>query len=128
MIPGEVFARAGDIELNAGRPTVALAVTNSGDRPIQVGSHYHFAETNTALVFDRAAARGFRLNIPAGTAVRFEPGQKRSVELVALSGARIVYGFTGAVMGPLDKAVQKVKEVKEAKRTSTKRKAKRGRR
>ena len=102
MMPGELFARDGEVELNAGRPTVTLDVTNSGDRPIQVGSHYHFAETNAALVFDRAAARGFRLNIPAGTAVRFEPGQRRRVELVALSGARIVYGFTASVMGPLD--------------------------
>src|SRR5512136_143282 len=99
MIPGEVIAKSGDIELNAGRATVELEVANTGDRPIQVGSHYHFAETNGALSFDRAAARGFRLNIAAGTAVRFEPGQKRTVELVALSGSRIVYGFTGAVMG-----------------------------
>jgi urease subunit beta len=102
MIPGELIPRDGDIELNAGRATVTLTVANTGDRPIQVGSHYHFAETNAALEFDRAAARGFRLNIPAGTAVRFEPGQKRTVELVALAGARVVYGFTGAVMGPLD--------------------------
>ncbi len=102
MIPGEVWPRDGDIELNAGRTTLTLAVANTGDRPIQVGSHYHFAETNAALAFDRAAARGFRLNIPAGTAVRFEPGQKRTVELVALAGDRIVYGFTGAVMGALD--------------------------
>jgi urease subunit beta len=101
MIPGEVLVADGDVELNAGRPTVTLAVANTGDRPIQVGSHYHFAETNAALSFDRAAARGFRLNIAAGTAVRFEPGQTRSVELVALAGARIVYGFAGAVMGPL---------------------------
>ena len=103
MIPGEILARAGDVELNMGRNTITLAVANTGDRPIQVGSHYHFAETNAALVFDRTAARGFRLNIAAGTAVRFEPGQERTVELVALSGARIVYGFTGAVMGPLAK-------------------------
>ena len=102
MIPGELFVLDGDLEQNAGRPTVTLTVANTGDRPIQVGSHYHFAETNAALKFDRALARGFRLNIAAGTAVRFEPGQKRKVELVALSGARIVYGFTGAVMGPLD--------------------------
>jgi len=102
MIPGELIPRAGDVELNAGRTTVTLEVANTGDRPIQVGSHYHFAETNAALAFDRAAARGFRLNIPAGTAVRFEPGQKRAVELVALAGDRIVYGFTGAVMGALD--------------------------
>ena len=102
MIPGELIPKDGDLELNAGRGTITLTVANTGDRPIQVGSHYHFAETNAALAFDRAAARGFRLNIAAGTAVRFEPGQKRVVELVALSGARIVYGFTGAVMGPLD--------------------------
>jgi urease subunit beta len=102
MIPGELIAQDGELELNAGRATVRLAVANTGDRPIQVGSHYHFAETNAALAFDRAAARGFRLNIAAGTAVRFEPGQSRTVELVALAGARVVYGFTGAVMGPLD--------------------------
>jgi urease subunit beta len=102
MIPGELIPKDGDLELNAGRAVITLTVANTGDRPIQVGSHYHFAETNAALAFDRAAARGFRLNIAAGTAVRFEPGQKRVVELVALSGARIVYGFTGAVMGPLD--------------------------
>jgi urease subunit beta len=102
MIPGELLVQDGAIELNAGRSTIALTVANTGDRPIQVGSHYHFAETNAALSFDRAAARGFRLNIAAGTAVRFEPGQERSIELVALSGERIVYGFTGAVMGPLD--------------------------
>jgi urease subunit beta len=101
MIPGEVRTAAGDIELNSGRATLALVVANSGDRPIQVGSHYHFAETNAALVFDRDAARGFRLNIAAGTAVRFEPGQTRSVELVALAGARKVYGFQGKVMGAL---------------------------
>jgi urease subunit beta len=101
MIPGETFIEPGEIELNAGRETVTLVVANSGDRPIQVGSHYHFFETNTALTFDRAAARGFRLNIAAGTAVRFEPGQSRTVELVALSGDRIVYGFQGKVMGAL---------------------------
>jgi len=102
MIPGELLPQDGDIELNAGRRTVTLRIANTGDRPIQVGSHYHFAETNAALAFDRAAARGCRLNIAAGTAVRFEPGQTRTVELVALAGDRIVYGFTGAVMGPLD--------------------------
>ncbi len=101
MIPGEIQVAAGDIELNAGRATVTLVVANTGDRPIQVGSHYHFAETNPALRFDRAAARGFRLNIPAGTAVRFEPGQEREVTLVALDGLRRVYGFRGDVMGPL---------------------------
>ena len=102
MIPGETFVRDGDIELNAGRETITLSVANTGDRPIQVGSHYHFAETNSALAFDRAAARGFRLNVAAGTAVRFEPGQSRRVELVALAGDRIVNGFSGAVMGRLD--------------------------
>jgi len=102
MIPGELLPRDGVIELNAGRATVTVEVANTGDRPIQVGSHYHFAETNAALAFDRAAARGFRLAIAAGTAVRFEPGQTRTVQLVALAGDRVVYGFTGAVMGPLD--------------------------
>jgi urease subunit beta len=107
MIPGEIFTVGGDLELNSGRPTLTLKVANSGDRPIQVGSHYHFFETNAALKFDRAAARGFRLNIAAGTAVRFEPGQERTVELVALSGDRIVYGFLGEIMGKLDKAKPK---------------------
>jgi urease subunit beta len=102
MIPGEVIPRAGDIELNAGRPTLALEVANTGDRPIQVGSHYHFYETNTALKFERERARGFRLDIAAGTAVRFEPGQTRIVRLVAYGGDRIVHGFHGAVNGPLD--------------------------
>jgi urease subunit beta len=102
LIPGEVMPAGGDIEINAGRVKIRVTVTNRGDRPIQVGSHYHFAETNAALDFDRAAARGFRLNIAAGTAVRFEPGQSRDVELVALAGARTVYGFSGAVMGALD--------------------------
>src|SRR5438309_12108459 len=102
MIPGEIFAQDGEIELNAGRSTISLTVANTGDRPIQVGSHYHFAETNAALAFDRAAARGFRLNIAAGTAVRFESGQERAVELVAFAGERVVCGFIGAVMGPLE--------------------------
>jgi urease subunit beta len=102
MIPGEMKIRDGEIELNPGRKTVTLTVANSGDRPIQVGSHYHFHETNAALRFDRDAARGFRLNIPAGTAVRFEPGQVRTVELVALAGDRRVYGFTGRIMGELE--------------------------
>jgi urease subunit beta len=101
MIPGEIETQPGDIELNAARATLTLEVRNTGDRPIQVGSHYHFFETNDALAFDRDAAYGHRLNIPAGTAVRFEPGQARTVELVALSGARIVYGFAGRVMGAL---------------------------
>ena len=101
MIPGEYQIADGEIELNAGRRTLTLSVANSGDRPIQVGSHYHFFETNDALLFDRAAARGMRLNIPAGTAVRFEPGQSREVELVDLVGARRVFGFAGRVMGDL---------------------------
>ncbi|AHY41396.1 urease subunit beta [Stutzerimonas decontaminans] len=101
MIPGEYQIQDGDIELNVGRRTVTLNVANSGDRPIQVGSHYHFFETNDALAFDRAAARGMRLNIPAGTAVRFEPGQSREVELVELAGKRQVFGFAGRVMGAL---------------------------
>ena len=102
MIPGEMFIQDGEIELNAGRKTVTVTVANSGDRPIQVGSHYHFFETNDALSFDRGAARGMRLNIPAGTAVRFEPGQSREVELVDLAGHRRVFGFAGRVMGELD--------------------------
>lgn len=101
MIPGEMQVQAGDIELNAGRPTVTLEVANTGDRPIQVGSHYHFFETNDALAFDRALARGMRLNIAAGTAVRFEPGQTRTVELVAYAGERRVFGFQGRVSGAL---------------------------
>ena len=102
MIPGEVFPAAGEIELNAGQPTVTLEVANTGDRPVQVGSHYHFAETNPALAFDRAKARGRRLDIPAGTAVRFEPGQTRTVTLVPYRGERMVFGFNGEVMGELD--------------------------
>jgi len=102
MIPGEIIPAAGDIELNAGRATVKVVVANSGDRPIQVGSHYHFYETNPALHFDRELARGFRLDIPAGTAVRFEPGQQREVTLVAFAGKREVYGFRGEVMGALE--------------------------
>jgi urease subunit beta len=101
MKPGEYFIEDGEIEINAGRETREIAVQNSGDRPIQVGSHYHFFETNDALHFDRDRARGFRLNIPAGTAVRFEPGQDRMVTLVALDGAREVYGFRGKIMGKL---------------------------
>ncbi|MGQ0802037.1 MAG: urease subunit beta [Pseudomarimonas sp.] len=99
--PGEYFIEPGEIELNVGRERVTLVVANRGDRPIQVGSHFHFFETNAALHFDRATARGFRLDIAAGTAVRFEPGQSRRVELVALSGSRIVYGFAGQIMGSL---------------------------
>jgi urease subunit beta len=101
MIPGEIKTLPGEIELNAGRQTITLEVANTGDRPIQVGSHYHFYETNAALRFDRERARGFRLNIAAGTAVRFEPGQERSVELVAFAGDRMVYGFLAKVMGKL---------------------------
>jgi urease subunit beta len=103
MTPGEYFIDDGDIELNEGRATVTVKVANRGDRPIQVGSHYHFYETNTALAFDRLATRGFRLNIPAGTAVRFEPGQERTVELVEFAGARKIYGFLGRIMGPLER-------------------------
>ncbi len=102
MTPGEVIAADGEIELNTGRETVRLSVANTGDRPIQVGSHYHFFETNPALEFDRAKSRGFRLNIAAGTAVRFEPGQTREVELVAYAGDRRVFGFNAEVMGGLD--------------------------
>ncbi len=102
MIPGEIQTLDGEIELNAGGQTVVIPVLNVGDRPIQVGSHFHFFEVNESLQFDRSRARGFRLNIVAGTAVRFEPGQKKTVELVALGGARIVYGFNAKVMGALD--------------------------
>ena len=101
MIPGEIFPAAGEIELNAGIAAISLTVANTGDRPIQVGSHYHFAETNAGLAFDRAAARGMRLDIASGTAVRFEPGQTRDVRLVPIGGARRIYGFNGAVMGAL---------------------------
>ncbi|HEV2302618.1 MAG TPA: urease subunit beta [Stellaceae bacterium] len=101
MIPGEIFPASGDIELNAGRPTVTLSVANTGDRPIQIGSHYHFYEANAALLFDRERARGFRLDIPAGAATRFEPGQSREVRLVAYAGARRVFGFQGKVNGRL---------------------------
>jgi len=101
MIPGELLPEPGDLALNPGRRTVTLAVQNTADRPIQVGSHYHFAETNGALQFDRQAARGMRLNIPSGTAVRFEPGQQRTVELVDFAGARAIHGFRGLVQGTL---------------------------
>jgi urease subunit gamma/beta len=101
MIPGEIFTQPGDITLNEGRETVSLTVSNVGNRPIQVGSHYHFYETNNGLAFDREKARGFRLDIPAGTAVRFEPGQTREVRLVAISGKREIYGFQQKVMGKL---------------------------
>jgi urease subunit beta len=101
MIPGELMVLAGEIELNAGRATLKVRVANTGDRPIQVGSHYHFYETNSALSFDREATRGYRLNVAAGTAVRFEPGQEREVELVKYAGSGMVFGFQGHVMGPL---------------------------
>ncbi len=101
MIPGELFPADGEIELNAGRPVTVLEVANTGDRPVQVGSHYHFAETNPALSFDRAAARGMRLDVAAGTAMRFEPGQTRTVRLIPFAGARIVHGFRGDVEGAL---------------------------
>jgi len=101
MIPGEIFPADGDIELNAGAVAITLMVANTGDRPVQVGSHYHFAETNPGLVFDRAAARGYRLDIASGTAVRFEPGQTREVQLVPFAGARRVFGFNAKVMGDL---------------------------
>ena len=123
MIPGEILVADGDIELNVGRRTVTLTVANTGDRPVQVGSHYHFAETNPALAFDRAAARGCRLNIAAGTAVRFEPGQTRTVELVAYAGDRVVVGFRGEVMGPLDRRSKPAK--RPAKKPASKRSAKR---
>lgn len=99
--PGALLVEPGEIEINVGRPTQTLLVANSGDRPVQVGSHYHFAETNAALLFDRHAAKGYRLDIPSGTAIRFEPGQEREVNLVAYSGNRIVFGFNGDVMGSL---------------------------
>jgi len=106
LIPGQIEPATGDIEINMGRQQRELEVANTGDRPVQVGSHYHFAETNPALIFDRAAARGFRLDVPAGTAMRFEPGQTRTVRLVAYAGTRTVYGFRGDVMGALDEDVR----------------------
>lgn len=120
MIPGEILTLDGDIELNGKRRTQTIAVSNTGDRPIQVGSHYHFFETNQALQFDRAMARGMRLNIAAGTAVRFEPGQSRTVELVDLAGSRTVFGFQGRVMGPLATAKTVAKTAKAAATTATK--------
>jgi urease subunit beta len=110
MIPGEMFIKDGEIELNAGRKTVTLTVSNTGDRPIQVGSHYHFFETNTALAFDRERARGYRLDIAAGTAVRFEPGQTREVQLVPIAGARVICGFNGLVMGPLESGERRTEQ------------------
>jgi urease subunit beta len=123
MIPGEIIARDGDIELNAGRETRTLTVANTGDRPVQVGSHFHFFETNAALAFEREVARGFRLNIAAGTAVRFEPGQSRTVELVALAGDRVVIGFRGLVMGRLDARAGKPSSKRTATSPTQKRKA-----
>ncbi|MBU6249628.1 MAG: urease subunit beta [Cyanobacteria bacterium REEB417] len=102
LIPGELLSEPGELELNAGRPVTTLEVANSGDRPVQVGSHFHFYETNSALEFDREAARGLRLDIPAGTAIRFEPGDSRSVNLVPFAGSRRVFGFNGLINGPLD--------------------------
>jgi urease subunit beta len=122
MIPGEIIPAAGEIELNAGRPTIKLAVANTGDRPIQVGSHYHFFETNPALKFDRDKARGFRLDIAAGTAVRFEPGQTREVGLVAYAGDRKVYGFQGLINGALEKSKPAAKA--KAKKPAAKKPAK----
>ena len=113
MIPGEMQVAAGEIELNPGRRTLTIEVANTGDRPIQVGSHYHFFETNSALRFDRAAARGMRLDIPAGTAVRFEPGQTREVRLVAYGGARRVFGFQARINGPLDAAKKAARPAKK---------------
>jgi len=121
MIPGELLIDDGELALNTGRKTLVLTIANTGDRPIQVGSHYHFFETNTALRFDRKAARGYRLNIAAGTAVRFEPGQERSVELVELGGNRVVYGFNALVSGPLDsKRRRSPDEVRDATRSTRK--------
>ncbi len=113
MIPGEILTEAGDIELNAGRPTVTLQVANTGDRPIQVGSHFHFFEVNAALSFDRTQARGMRLDIPAGTAVRFEPGDEREVTLVAFVGSRQVYGLNGLINGALDEPAKPAKSEKK---------------
>jgi len=118
MTPGELLVDDGEIELNVGRRRITLTVRNAGDRPIQVGSHYHFGETNAALEFDRDAARGFRLDIASGTAVRFEPGQSRTVDLVALAGTRTVYGFRQMVMGPLDAPAKKPVAKKPAAKTA----------
>jgi urease subunit beta len=124
MIPGELFVEAGEIELNQGRKTIALSVANTGDRPIQVGSHFHFFEVNIALEFDRQQARGMRLDIPAGTAVRFEPGDEREVTLVELAGTREVYGLNGLINGALDetKSDKKKSDVKAEKSNSKKKK------
>ena len=122
MTPGELLVDDGEIELNVGRRRITLTVKNAGDRPIQVGSHYHFGETNAALEFDRDAARGFRLDIASGTAVRFEPGQSRTVDLVALAGSRTVYGFRQMVMGPLDAPAQAAAQEPAAKKPAATRK------
>ena len=114
MIPGEYFFDGGPLELNAGRPTVTLPVNNTGDRPVQVGSHFHFFEANRALVFDRAAAYGMRLNIASGTAIRFEPGEEKEVELTNFAGSRIVHGFNGLVAGPLDDANARANAIDQA--------------
>ncbi len=116
MIPGELLIDDGEIELNAGKATVTLSVANTGDRPIQVGSHFHFFEVNTALLCDRDLARGMRLDIPAGTAVRFEPGDEREVTLVPLAGSREVYGFNAKIEGPLDGKIKKEKEKEKGKK------------
>ncbi|WAL62786.1 urease subunit beta [Thermocoleostomius sinensis] len=121
MIPGELLVEPGDIELNAGRETVTLSVANTGDRPIQVGSHFHFFEVNQALIFDRSQARGMRLDIPAGTAVRFEPGDEKTVTLVPLVGKREVYGLNGLVNGALDD-LSSLKEKKKAEKTDKRKK------
>jgi urease subunit beta len=123
MVPGEYFIRDGEIELNAGRPRTQLSVTNTGDRPIQVGSHYHFFETNPVLAFDRAQARGMRLDIPAGTAVRFEPGQSRMVTLVPLAGARRVFGFRQEIMGALDRRPARARPLSEPRTAAPRRRA-----
>jgi urease subunit beta len=120
VIPGQIITQEGDIELTVGRRTITLSVANTGDRPIQVGSHYHFHETNQALTFARDAARGMRLNIAAGTAVRFEPGQTRTVELADLAGARAIFGFQGRVMGSLDVVKKKPLAAKKPATKSTK--------
>ncbi len=122
MIPGELFIPDGDIELNAGRATVTIAVANTGDRPIQIGSHFHFYEVNPALTFDREQARGMRLDIPAGTAVRFEPGDEKSVTLVALAGSREVYGLNNKIDGPLDEPPAAPKKESKKKSDSKKKK------
>jgi urease subunit beta len=123
VIPGQIITSEGEIELNVGRRTQTLSVANTGDRPIQVGSHYHFFETNEALTFARNSARGMRLNIASGTAVRFEPGQTRTVELVDMAGGRTVFGFQGKVMGPLDVATKTVRKP-AAKKIATKKSVK----